>query len=314
MKRIIEVSTPGTHVALRHGALTIGRNSQIVGQVPIEDLGVLILASNALSCSSALLSALAASGATVVVTGADHQPEGVLLPLRAHSTRGERIRAQTGASVPLQKRIWANLIRAKIRGQAALLRSGAGRRRLARLEASVRSGDADNAEAQAARTYWPLVFLDVDQMPVAEPFRRRRDGEWPNNLLNYGYAVLRAIVARAICGAGLLPEIGVHHHNRYDAFALASDLMEPFRPWVDHRCRELIPEGPGDLDRTSKEALLGIYDDPVLLGGEKTPLFAAVEHTATSLAAVFLASRDGERIEKATGRLLLPAFAALDES
>jgi CRISPR-associated protein Cas1 len=158
-----------------------------------------------------------------------------------------------------------------------------------------------------------LVFDDCGDEFRQAPFRRRRDGVWPNNLLNYGYAILRAMAARALSGAGLLPEVGIQHHNRYDPFALASDLMEPFRPWVDHRCRELIPDGPGDLDRNTKQALLSVYEDPVLLDGEQTPLALAVESAASSLARVFLEAKAGATALAAAGCLRLPSFVELHE-
>lgn len=313
MKRIVEVSSPGTFLHLENNSLTISRGQEVVGRVPLEDLGTLILASPALTVTSAVLGRLASHGGITVVVGADRQPEGALLPLRAHTTRGERIRAQVAATRPTEKRLWASLVIAKIRNQAALLADVPGRRQLTRLAVGVRSGDAGNNEAQAARIYWPLVFSECGQAFQASPFRRNPAGEWPNNLLNYGYAVLRAMTARAICGAGLLPEVGIQHHSRYDSFALASDLMEPFRPWVDHRCRELIPEGPGDLDRTAKEGLLGIYDDPVQVNGETTPLFRALERTAASLASSFLEAKNGANATEAAKRLVLPRFAECRE-
>jgi CRISP-associated protein Cas1 len=309
MKRIVEVSTPGTHLHLKNDCLTISQDRQVLASVPIEDLGTLILASPALTVTSALLGRLADLGGITVVSGADFQPEGVLLPLRAHTTRGERIRAQVTAKRPLEKQLWARLIRAKITNQAALIGDEDQSKRLLQLVEKVRSGDPGNTEAQAARLYWPLVFADGEEHFGGVPFRRGQAGAaWPNNLLNYGYAILRAMTARAICGSGLLPEVGVHHHNRYDAFALASDLMEPFRPWVDHCCQGLIHEGPGDLDRAAKQALLGIYDDPVLLDGEKTPLFIALGRAASSMAAAFLDGKKGLSAQEAAKRLVLPSF------
>ena len=309
MKRIVEVSTPGTYLHLKNDSLTISREQETIARVPLEDLGVLILASSALTVTSALLARLADLGGVTIVSGADHQPEGALLPLRGHSTRGERISAQVTAKRPLEKQLWARLIRAKIENQAALVTDDSGRQRMLGFASEVRSGDPRNKEAQAARLYWPLVFIDGAECFRDSPFRRGQAGTWPNNLLNYGYAVLRAMTGRALCGAGLLPEVGIHHHNRYDAFALASDLMEPFRPWVDHRCQELLPDGPGDLDRNGKQALLGIYDDPVLLDGDRTPLFIALERAASSLAAAFLEAKTGVGSQEAANRLCLPSFA-----
>jgi len=313
MKRIVEVSSLGSYLSLKQGNLVITQDRQEVGRVPIEDLGALILASQGLTITSAALAKLAELGAITVVAGSDHQPEAVMLPLRANTTRGERIAAQTSAKRPLEKQLWASLIRTKVLNQAALLHDLDGVRKLKRLATQVRSGDPDNLEAQAARAYWPLVFeQQADYLPPG-PFRRGQAGTWPNNLLNYGYAILRAITARSLCGAGLLPEVGVHHHNRYDAFALASDVMEPYRPWVDHACRELLPSGPCELDRQTKRTLLGIYNDPVQLGDEQTPLFVAIERTAASLAGAFLASKSGCGAIEASAGLRLPSFLSSHE-
>ena len=314
MKRIGEVSTPGTYLHIQNDSLTITRDREVVGRVPLEDLGTLILACPAQTVTSALLARLADLGGIVIVAGSDHQPEGALVPLRSHSTRSERIRAQVRAKRPLEKRIWTSLVQAKIRNQAALLSDVPGKKHLLRLADDVRSGDPKNLEGQAARVYWPLVFYDCEQAFRTTPFRRRRDGVWPNNLLNYGYAILRAITARAICGAGLLPEIGLHHHNRYDAFALASDLMEPFRPWVDECCQGLTTEGPRELDRLAKASLLGIYDAPVDLSGETTPLFVAIERAASSLAQIFLAGQEGTSVKEIVTQLRLPILLADCES
>ena len=310
MKRTIEVSTAGTHLSIKHNCLILSSDREQVASVPLEDLGTLILASQSLTVTSAVLGRLAEHGGITIVTGADHQPEGTLLPLRAHSTRGERVRAQVSASRPLEKQLWARIVRAKIRNQAALVPDGATRTRLEKLANSVRSGDPKNCEAQAARSYWPLVFSESHPTLNSEPFRRNRSGPWPNNLLNYGYAVLRAMTARAICAAGLLPELGIHHHSRYDPFALASDLMEPFRTWVDHRCLELAADGPSELTRREKQELLGVYDDPVMLDGQQTPLFVAVERAASGLALAFVECKTGTPALKATERLLLPSLPA----
>jgi CRISPR-associated protein Cas1 len=286
----------------------IRRDGEELGRVPLEDLGTLILAGPGLTVTTALLAALAEQGGVTIVAGRDQAPEGALLPLRANTTRGERARAQVAATRPLEKNLWACIVQAKLRNQAALLTDPAGHKRLSEWASSVRSGDPKNLEAQGARLYWKLVFQGLHPDLDREPFLRRRDGAWPNPLLNYGYAVLRAVTARALCAAGLLPELGVHHHSRYDPFPLASDLMEPYRPWVDLRCRELIPEGPRELDRPAKQALLQLYEDPVLLAGEQTPLAIAVERSASTLAKAFLTGRERESAPRAASLLLLPAF------
>lgn len=312
MKRIIEVSSRGTSLALRNGGLVIRQERQEIARVPLEDLGALVLANGAAQATSASLAALAAAGGVTVVCGRDHQPEGALLPLRAHSTRTERIAAQVAASQPLKKQLWARIIAAKVTNQAVLIQDAAGKRSLEQLARSVRSGDPDNREARAARIYWPLLFAEAHEDFASEPFRRSDHGQWPNDLLNYGYAILRAITARAICAAGLMPELGVHHHNRYDAFALASDLMEPFRPWVDLATLELINLGPGELDRDRKQALLGIYESPARLESGRTPLWIAIQNCASELAAAYLAAQAGESAPEAAARLRPPRILLPD--
>lgn len=308
MKRTVEVSSPGSHLHLETGSLVITRDRMEVARVPLEDLGTLILADPAITVTAALLSALSGQGGVTVVAGPDFQPEGTLLPMRANCTRGERVRAQVRAKRPLEKQLWARIVRAKIRNQAALLGDAAERRALLNLASRVRSGDPTNLEARAARGYWPLVFHGTHATFELQPFRRSRSGEWPNNYLNYGYAILRAITARALCGAGLTPEVGLHHHNRYDSFALASDAMEPFRPWVDSLCRELVSEGPGELTRESKRQLLAIFEVSALMEGGTTPLPVAVERMASSLASAYLQAASGAPAQQAAEALRLPAF------
>lgn len=307
MKRIIEISTRGTSLTLRQSSLVFRVDQDERAIVPIGDLGALIIADRAVSLSAAALSALAAKGGVTIFCGLDHMPEGALLPLRAHSTRGERVAAQFGASQPLKKQLWARIVAAKIRSQAVLLDERSGRRALENHAASVRSGDPDNREAQAARLYWPLVFANAHPDFGDAAFRRRDPSHWPNALLNYGYAILRAITARALCAAGLMPEVGVHHHNRYDHFALASDLMEPFRPWVDLAVMEVLDMGPGELDRERKQALLGIYERPAFVDSGRTPLWLAIQACASQLAQAFLAAKDGASAPQAAAKLQFPS-------
>jgi CRISP-associated protein Cas1 len=306
MKRIIEVSSRGASLALRHGGLVIRHERQEVARIPLEDLGALILANGATTATSALLAALAAEGGVTVLCGPDHQPDGVLLPLRAHSTRAERIAAQVHGGQPLKKQLWARIVAAKITNQAALIQDPRSRSTLERHARAVRSGDPENREAQAARLYWPVIFAESHEEFASTIFRRSDPSLWPNTCLNYGYAILRAITARAICAAGLMPEIGVHHHNRYDPFALASDLMEPFRAWVDLATLELLDLGPGELDRDRKQLLLGIYERPARLDSGQTPLWIAIQNCAAQLAAAFLAAQDGESAREAAMRLSFP--------
>lgn len=264
-------------MSVRDRQLVIKREGVEVGRVPCEDVGVLVVDEAATVYTHGALMTLLESGAAVVVCGADHQPAGVLLPVAGNQLLSERLRDQVGAKRPLCKRLWRQIVRCKIRQQAALL--GADHEaygKLRALEKEVRSGDTSNAESQASRLYWRGLF-------GAGWVRRGREEPPPNNLLNYGYAVLRAAVGRAICAAGLHPSIGLHHHNRYNAFCLADDLMEPFRPMVDRRVKGVWEEGEAEITREAKAELLGVLADEVTVRGERGPLMVNLHRTAASL-------------------------------
>jgi CRISPR-associated protein Cas1 len=217
--------------------------------IPFADIAVLVTSHPQISFTQAVLAGLAAAGGMFIVSNEKHLPAAMLLPLSTHSTQTERFARQAAVSLPTRKRSWQQIVQAKLRAQARLLEETTGADQgLRQMAARVRSGDPDNLEAQAARTYWQALF---GEGPSGEPFRRDPEGGGINVHLNYGYAVLRAIVARALCASGLHPSLGVHHHNRYDTFCLADDLMEPFRPLVDRVVARLrLPysaeEGSGD--------------------------------------------------------------------
>lgn len=254
--------------------------------VPLADIAVLIAAHPQISFTHAVLAGLAEAGGMFIACNEKHMPCAMLLPLATHSTQAERFAAQAALPVPNRKRLWQQIVKAKIRAQANVLMqvsqqtsgasSDAG---LTRLAARVRSGDPENLEAQAARIYWKNLFGEDD-------FRRNPEGEGLNPALNYGYAVLRAMVARALCAAGLHPSLGIHHHNRYDAFCLADDLMEPFRPVVDRAVVRLKDQrGPNPpLDRETKRVLLEALLARFEADGESRTLFDWIGRTATSLA------------------------------
>ena len=208
----------------------------------------------------------------------------MFLPLAVHCTQAERFAAQARAPLPKCKRLWQQLVRAKIRAQAEMLLDLHGTDHgLAALVTRVRSGDPTNVEAWAARRYWARLFIETD-------FRRHREDEDQNLLLNYGYAVLRAIVARAICGAGLHPSLGLHHHNRYNAFCLADDLMEPFRPTVDRSVAEYVAthDAVRELEAAAKQHIIADLTGRYLVNGEQRTLFDTAARVASSLADVFL--------------------------
>ena len=230
--------------------------------IPFADIAVLVTSHPQICFTQAVLAGLAAAGGMLIVSNEKHLPAAMLLPLSTHSTQTERFARQAAVSLPTRKRAWQQIVQAKLRAQARLLEETTGGDAGLRLMAGkVRSGDPDNLEAQAARIYWQALF---GKGALGEPFRRDPEGEGINVHLNYGYAVLRAIVARALCAAGLHPSLGVHHHNRYDTFCLADDLMEPFRPLVDRVVARL------------RRSSLPSSDEEGEGGGGTTPPLAAV--------------------------------------
>ena len=248
--------------------------------IPIEDIGVVILDHRQITVSHALLAALLDNNCAVITCDDAHLPVGLLLPLCGNTTQNERFRYQLESSVPLRKQLWQQTVQAKIANQAALLQQrGIEVKNMQKWIGEVRSGDVDNMEARAAVYYWNNIF------PQIPTFRRNRDGIPPNNLLNYGYAILRAIVARALVGSGMLPTWGIHHHNRYNAYCLADDVMEPYRPYVDSMICTMLDEKEKITELTTgvKARLLSIPVTEVNIGGQRSPLMVAVGQTTASL-------------------------------
>jgi len=279
MRKTVEFATPGTRLSVLHRQLVIERPELPKLTLPIEDLGVVVVDDVRACYTQAVFLELLEAGATLMVTGRDHLPLGMMLPLDAHHVQTERHHAQIEASEPTRKRIWQALITAKITQQAAVLQRFTGDHGgLTALAGRVRSGDPDNLEAQAAQRYWPRLF--------GKEFRRDREQAGVNALLNYGYAVIRAAIARAVVAAGLIPSLGVFHRNRSNPFCLADDLLEPYRPFVDWRVRLLLEErdvGPGLEDRALRAGLLSLFNETVLVGGRRNPLLLAIEASAASL-------------------------------
>lgn len=226
MERVVDITTDGIYLAVHRGFLTVTSEAEERGRIPLDDIGALIVHAHGTTWSTSVFTRLSERGVPVVICGTNHAPAAIVWPLEGHHLQGPRMRAQLGASRPLAKQLWAQIVKAKIRMQGEVLaRNGKEGGAFDLLARKVRSGDPDNVEAQAARRYWKLLF--------GPDFTRDQDGGDRNGLLNYGYTVLRAVVARAICAAGLHPTIGIFHANRANAFALADDLMEPYRPLVD---------------------------------------------------------------------------------
>jgi CRISPR-associated protein Cas1 len=280
LRKTIEIATPGTRLSVAHRQLVIERPEAETASVPIEDVGVLIVDDRRATYTHSVFVELLAAGATVMVTGPDHLPAGMMLPLDAHHVQTERHRAQVEASEPARKQIWRALICAKLTQQGLTLDCfGIAPNGLAEMAKRVRSGDPDNLEAQGAQRYWPLLF--------GKDFRRERSAEGINALLNYGYAVVRAAAARAVVASGLIPSLGVFHKNRSNPFCLADDLLEPYRPFVDWRVKRMTIESetvPPLDERPTRAALLSLFNETILVGGRKSPLLLAIEASAASLA------------------------------
>lgn len=260
-----------------------------VRTIPIEDIGVVLLDNKQITVTQGVLEALLENNCAVITCDSSHMPVGLMLPLEGHTLQSERFRSQIDASLPLKKQLWQQTIQAKITNQAtALLRLRKCEVGNMRVWAhNVRSGDPDNYEARAATYYWHAFF------PSISGFVRDRDGLPPNNLLNYGYAILRAVIARSLVCSGLLPTMGIHHHNKYNAYCLADDVMEPYRPYVDMLVAEIVGEGidMSVLTPTLKSRMLAIPVLDVVIEGKRSPLMVAATRTTASLAACFAASQ-----------------------
>lgn len=251
---------------------------------PIEDIGLLILDNQQITITQALLSKLLANNTAVISCDDTHHPSGMLFNLDGNSLQSQKFQAQVEASVPLKKQLWQQTVMCKIENQAALLQHEREEYKLLLTYAKdVKSGDSENHEARAAAYYWKRIFPDFLQ------FRRERYGPPPNNLLNYGYAILRALVARSLTSSGLLPTLGIHHRNQYNAYCLADDIMEPYRPFVDKVVCQIIRGNGKFLEMTPnmKKALLEIPAMDVQADGQKSPLMNAVQRTTASLAKCF---------------------------
>lgn len=278
IKRIVEISESGRRLSVRYGQLLI-RSDGETASIPCEDIGVLLVDHQAVSYTHSVFTELLRCGAAVVLCGQDHHPAGMVLPLESNSVQAERFRSQIEAKGPLKKRLWKQIVRAKILHQARVLgKDSEGYPGLMELRRQVRSGDVSNVEARASRLYWQYYISGMR-------FRRDREGQPPNNLLNYGYMVMRAAVARALVSAGLHPSIGIHHCNRYNAFCLADDIVEPFRGFVERKVQRIVEGGDfdGQLDQRTKARLLEILYDEVSIGKIKGPLMVGLHRTAASL-------------------------------
>lgn len=288
IKRTLYFGNPA-YLKLRNEQLEInlpgadGMDKLVGNTIPIEDIGVVILDHSQITITHALLAKLLQNNTAVITCNNTHHPEGLFLPLDVNTLQQQRFTDQINASEPLKKQLWQQTIKAKIRNQAALLeKNGISGQTLRIWSNEVTSGDGLNHEARAAAFYWKSLFT-----PYLPDFTRGRFEAYPNNLLNYGYAILRATVARALVGSGLLPTLGIHHSNKYNAYCLADDMMEPYRPYVDDLVVHLVKRHNGkelDIDKTVKQHLLQIPALDIVIDGQRSPLMVALNRTTSSLA------------------------------
>lgn len=284
MDQIIDIATDGRHLSRDRGFLKVSENGAEIGRTPLDQIAGVIVHAHGTTWSSSLLVELAERGAPVVLCAANHAPKSVLLPLEGHHAQGARMRAQWQAKTPFMKQAWKQVVTAKVRMQAAALAAiGEAHAPLDMMIRKITSGDSTNIEAQAARYYWPRM--------MGENFRRDISAGEVNALLNYGYTILRAATARAVVAAGLHPTIGLFHSNRGNAFALADDLMEPFRPLVDMAARNLSATRGSNVDSEAKQKLAALIATDLPLGDGITPVSVALIKLATSLGQSFEAGR-----------------------
>lgn len=262
---------------------TFKRNAEVTK--PIEDIGIVVLDNRRITITQGLLEALLENNCAVITCDTRSLPVGMMLPLCGNTVQSERFRCQIDASIPLKKQLWQQTIKAKICNQAAVLKSCCDMeaKTMLRWADDVRSGDPDNIEGRAAAFYWKNIFNGIEGI---DSFTRDREGVPPNNLLNYGYAILRAVVARALVSSGLLPTLGIHHHNRYNAYCLADDIMEPFRPYIDRLVHKIVTEKGVEALELTKETKAQLLSTPVMdvvISGKRSPLMVGVSQTTASL-------------------------------
>lgn len=283
--RVVDLETDGRHLSLQRGFLVVSEGDEEVGRVGLEGISAVVANAHGLTYSNHALVTLAERGIATVLCGPNHRPAAIVWPVEGHHAQTGRMADQARAGRPLKKRLWTQIVRAKILAQgAALAAVGAPHGGFQLLSRKVRSGDPDNVEAEAARRYWPLL--------MGANFRRDRDADGANSLLNYGYAVLRASVARAVMTAGLHPSLGLMHANRGNAMVLVDDLMEPFRPVVDLEVWRLVRDGVDEVDRDAKAALARVMILDLPTGAGMSPVMVCTQRLAQSLARVYAGEDD----------------------
>lgn len=281
LKRTLFFSTP-YRLSLRNGQIVVATHEMpdMEQTIPIEDVGFVVLEHQQTSITLPLLNALSDHNVAVIFCGENRMPNAMLMNLDSNTTQGEIYRDQLSAGEPLKKGLWKQIVEAKIRNQAALLHKlGKDGDKLKPCYSNVKSGDADNREGVAAKLYWNELF--------GAHFVRSRKGDAPNALLNYGYTLLRAAVARSLMGSGLFPALGLFHRNRNNSFPLADDVMEPYRPYVDEVVFMMYANGETELDKTAKAQLLKVLYTDTVFTKTRRPLDIGLTQTTASLAKCF---------------------------
>ena len=282
--RFVDVAEEGRHLSKERGFLVVEADRAVIGRVPLDDLAAVMATARGTTVSVALLSALAERGIPFVVAGANFVPNGLLWPLAGHHAASRRMEAQIHNTEALSKVLWQQTVATKIRRQGwALKQAGRPYHAFDLLARQVRPGDEGNREAQAARRYWPLL--------LGQEFRRDTERDGINALLNYGYAVLRAAVARALCAVGLHPGIGIFHRHPENPMPLADDVMEPYRPTLDHAVRQLVAEGVCEVTAIAKRRLVAVLLQDEQTAQGTSPLMTAILRTSQSLADSYLNNR-----------------------
>ncbi|MCD6354396.1 MAG: type II CRISPR-associated endonuclease Cas1 [Prolixibacteraceae bacterium] len=295
---------------VKNDSMPSGLKSSLIKTIPIEDIGVVVLDNQQITITQGLLAALSENNAVLINCDFKHLPFSLMLPTAVHHAYTEKLRFQLKSSVPLKKNLWQQTIVAKIKNQATMLEKlGVDAARMYYLAGIVKSGDVENCEGRAAAYYWKVIFDGESQCDLklrrdlpGESFKRHRYGEPPNNLLNYGYAILRGVVARSLVASGLLTALGIHHRNKYNPYCLADDIMEPYRPLVDELVMQIVVERglcskqnprfavEDNLEQLTpelKRKLLQIPAMDIFIDGQKSPLMVGIQRTTASLMQCF---------------------------
>lgn len=296
IKRTLCFSNP-TMLSLANGQLVVklidpsrynaqmGIKHEPSATIPIEDIGVMVLDHQQITLTHGVMGALLENNVALITCNGQHLPTGLMLPLDGNTLQSERFQEQIEASLPLKKQLWQQTISQKIRNQAAVLKTLRGTEvgNMMVWSNTVKSGDSENLEGRAAAYYWSAMFAELPN------WTRDREGLWPNALLNYGYAIVRAMTARALISSGLLPTLGIHHHNKYNAYCLADDIMEPYRPYVDMLVVDMLSQWPyaEEINTDMKAQLLQLPVTDVIIGGKRSPMMVALSQTTASLQKCF---------------------------